>query len=359
MKILHFVYDHPRNPWCGGGGAGRTWAVNHILSQRHDITVLCGPFPGAATQEDPFKVRFLGKAERYAESRLRFMLESRKVNIRPYDLVVEEFSYYAPLLSRLSGRPLVTILQGRHGLSALRYRGGYGLLSLMSEYLILPRRRFVIVVSEHLRAAVHPKARVAVIGQGADIPRGLPPSKEDYVLFLGRLDVWHKGLDTLIQAWTGLGPNNRPMPLVIAGGGDQERVESMIRGAGGADIQLLGRLDHDQAMGVLNHAAFVCMPSRMEGSPLVLYEAFTLGKPVIGSSIPALSPLIEEGVTGIQVPPENPSALAHAIRTLLGDHELRKRMSEAALVRARDFHWEEVARRQEDFYREAVLSFSP
>ncbi len=171
-------------------------------------------------------------------------------------------------------------------MKALKYRGIYGVVSLISEYILLPTRRAVILVSEHLRPAVHSSAQTAVIGQGVDLPQNLPSPSQNYVLFLGRLDIWHKGLDILVKAWSRLPTEVRALPLHIAGGGDINKLSALINSVGAKNIKLIGRLDHDAAIAAINRATFLCMPSRMEGSPLVLYEAFALGKPVIGSSIP-------------------------------------------------------------------------
>ena len=176
MKILHFCYDHPDNPWVGGGGAGRTWHVNKYLSKKHDITVLCGGFPGAVQKGEPFHVSFLGSAKKYVESRLKYVWNSRRVDTSSYDLVVEEFSYYAPIFSRFRGKPAVTIIQSNHGLSALGFHPVYGVVSLISQYLVLPYRKNVIIVSEHLRPAVNKAVCTATIGQGAEIPEELPPA---------------------------------------------------------------------------------------------------------------------------------------------------------------------------------------
>lgn len=297
-------------------------------------------------------MRFLGRPRSYMASRLQFMQHSRRIDCRPYDLVVEEFSYYAPVFSRFGGRPLVTVLQGRHGLDALRARGPYGLLSLASEYLLLPRRRAVVLVSEHLRPAVNPRARTLVLGQGTAIPDNLPPAGEDHVLFLGRLDIWHKGIDTLVRAWARL--PSLPLPLVVAGNGDRTAVERLVRQAGARRVRLVGRLDRTAAMAAIRRAALVCLPSRMEGSPLVLYEALALGKPVVASDIPPIAAVLPHGRAGLRVPPDNAAALADALVRLLGDERLRRKMGGVAAELGRRFTWRAVADRQERFYRRVV-----
>ena len=326
--------------------------MNRLLAERHAVTVCCGAFPGATPRDEPFDVRFMGRARHYVESRLQFMWRSRRINPRPYDLVVEEFSYYAPVFSLFAERPVVTVLQGRHGLGALSARGIYGLLSLASEYLLLPRRRAVILVSEHLRPAVGRRTQTLVLGQGTAIPDGLPPPGEDHVLFLGRLDVWHKGIDTLVRAWARL---PRPcFPLVVAGNGDPAAVERLVRDAGARRVRLVGRLNHADALAAIRRAAFVCLPSRMEGSPLVLYEALALGKPVVASDIAPIAAVLPHGLAGLRVLPGSEKALAEALAQLMGDGRLRRRMGTAAAELGKRYTWRAVADRQERFYREVL-----
>ncbi len=354
LRILHFAYDHPDNPWCGGGGARRTWAVNTILAQRHDITVYCGAFPKAKPLEIPFKLRFLGRAKNYKESRLKFISGSLTVDSRPYDLIVEDFSAFSPSFVRCRNRPQVTIAHYYLGIKALRYRPVLGLIAIMSERLLLRRRKHTILVSDHLRHALQPGTRRTVIGPGVDIPTSLPTATEDYVLFLGRLDIAIKGIDILIEAWSKLSANERVLPLYIAGGGDQAKVRTLINTTGARDIHFLGRLDHKKALATIQRAAFLCLPSRMEGCGLVLYEALALGKPVIASSIPSFNALISHGVSGLLVPSEDPGALAREIGTLLTDSNLRAKLARGAIEIGEKFRWNEVAEAQEGFYRETM-----
>ncbi|MBF0120504.1 MAG: glycosyltransferase family 4 protein [Desulfobacterales bacterium] len=351
LKILHFVYDHPDNPWVGGGGALRTWAVNNILSKRHDITVMCGAFPEALNQEKPFKVSFLGKAKNYLESRLKFIWQSRSIDFKPYDIIVEEFSYYAPIFSRFSKKPAVTIIQSNHGFKALNYHPFYGWISIITQYFLLPQRKSVILVSEHLRSAISHKTLISIIPQGADIPDNLPSDSQDYVLYLGRLDVQIKGLDILIKAWSQIPSNlSDTFPLYIAGGGDEDKVFELINLTGAKNVRLIGRLDHNDAMAAIRKAVFLCVPSRMEGSPVVIYEAFALGKPIIGNSIPALKDVVPHGKAGILVPLENSLAFKRAIEMLLTDAKLRLHLSKGAAQLGKEFNWDKIAEKQEEFY---------
>lgn len=358
LNILHLIYDHPDNPWCGGGGAVRSWAINHILSQWHDITVYCGAFPDAKEQKKPFKVRFLGKAGNYKESRLKFIIKSRGLSCRPFDLVVEEFSPFSPALIKCGNTPIVTIVHYYLGLNAFRFRPVLGIVSVLSEKILLPGRKSVIFVSEHLKKKFHSHIQSTVIGPGVNLPLDLPPSSEDYILFLGRFDIEIKGLDTLVKAWSMIPENLRVLPLYIAGGGDQNEIRNLINQTGAGDIHLLGHLDHQEAMKTLKKAAFLCAPSRMEGCGIVIYEAFSLGKPVVASKIPSFENIVKNNVTGLLVPSDDPESLKDAIVHLLNHQELRNKMVMEIRRMNRDFSWEAAARKQAQFYKRILLDRS-
>ncbi len=89
------------------------------------------------------------------------------------------------------------------------------------------------------------------------------------------------------------------------------------------------------AVSLMNCAEVVVLPSvAKEGLGLALIEAALLGKPTIGSDAPGIDEVIDDGTTGLLVPPADDAALADALRRLLGDAALRQRLGEAGRVRA-------------------------
>jgi glycosyltransferase involved in cell wall biosynthesis len=76
------------------------------------------------------------------------------------------------------------------------------------------------------------------------------------------------------------------------------------------------------------------LASRDEAFPLSPLEAAMLSMPVIGTRAGGTPETMQEGVTGVLVPPEDPAALAAALRTLATDPDLRRRLGSAARVRA-------------------------
>ena len=80
-------------------------------------------------------------------------------------------------------------------------------------------------------------------------------------------------------------------------------------------------------MKIIKSSSIVVVPSRMESLPTTVKEAFYLNVPVIGTDVGGIPELIKNNETGIIVPPENPSKLAHAINELLSDKEKAEKLA--------------------------------
>jgi glycosyltransferase involved in cell wall biosynthesis len=78
------------------------------------------------------------------------------------------------------------------------------------------------------------------------------------------------------------------------------------------------------------------MSSLTEGLGTSLLDAMAAGKPIVATSTGGIPEVVDDGVTGILVPPRDDAALAEGIVRLLKDFELRRRMGDAGLARARD-----------------------
>ncbi len=97
------------------------------------------------------------------------------------------------------------------------------------------------------------------------------------------------------------------------------------------------------------------LPSLFEGLPLTVLEAMSACKPVVATAVEGTDEVVTDGENGLLVPPRDPEALAHAIRTLLDNPALARRLALAGKARVRsEFSAAVMARRVSDVYQQVL-----
>lgn len=136
---------------------------------------------------------------------------------------------------------------------------------------------------------------------------------EGYFLFAGRLSD-EKGLGTLLNAAESL-PH---VPIVVAGDGPERSwCEEQVRDRGLQSVRFAGHLDFGELAGAMRGCRALLLPSDWDdNSPLVIYESFAYGKPVIGSARGGIPEMVLPGKTGLLFPAGDAGALATAIKQL-------------------------------------------
>jgi glycosyltransferase involved in cell wall biosynthesis len=174
-------------------------------------------------------------------------------------------------------------------------------------------------------------------------PHGLP--EDGYFVFYGRLSE-EKGLLTLLEAMQGLDDG---CLKIIGEGPMKAELEKTIQTSQIEDrVILTGVMGGEKLKQAVARSQFVVVPSEWyENSPLVIYESFAMGKPVIGADIGGIPELVENGIHGLLYQAGDSEALRTAIRKLLSDSVLRKQMGSAARQRAEtlfdpDVHYQEM-----------------
>ncbi len=170
--------------------------------------------------------------------------------------------------------------------------------------------------------------------------------REDYLLFVGALGR-HKGVPVLLDAYAGLVD---PPPLVLIGIPWPDMPATFP-----ANVMVLENWPHDAVMQAWHRSLLALAPSVVPDTfPIAVIEAMTNGRPVIASRIGGLPELVEDGETGLLVPPGDPVALRGAIARLLADRDLRARMGQAGRRKAREFRTSNVIPRIERAYHRAM-----
>jgi len=120
-------------------------------------------------------------------------------------------------------------------------------------------------------------------------------------------------------------------------------------------VQYLPRLSADELVRLYNRAQILVSPSLYEGFGLPAAEAMACGTAVIATTAGAFPEFIEDGRTGVLVPPGDADALAEAILALLRDPARCRVMGAAASEHIRShFTWRRTAERTEQIYREVL-----
>jgi glycosyltransferase involved in cell wall biosynthesis len=219
-------------------------------------------------------------------------------------------------------------------------------------------------VVEFYRRAGIPADRLACIPSGigdeepppvdpAEVRAGLGlPADAPLALFAGRLAA-QKGVDDLLKALDLLQHVRPDLRTLIVGDGPlRARLEEAARAFRLDDaVRFLGH--RDDVPRLLAAADLLVLPSYYEGLPNVVLEAMRSRKPVVATAAPGTTEVVADGRTGLLVPVRKPTALAEAIRTVVADPALARRLGDAGRARAEaEFRAETMVARFAELYEQ-------
>jgi glycosyltransferase involved in cell wall biosynthesis len=207
-----------------------------------------------------------------------------------------------------------------------------------------------------LRPVTQFEASLGVFPPPAEAGRR-PGHAGDYVLFLGRNDLYQKGIDLLLVGYAAAVEHGLELPLRIAGqpaGNSTEILGRGIRKLGlSRQVEILGEVSEAEKWGLLTHARCLAFLSRWDGPPRPIREAIAVGTPVVVTPGTNLAALVNDTGAG-QAVEFRAEDVARGL--LKGRSEATVRAWGEGAVRLRDsLSWPEVARRYLDGY-EAIVS---
>lgn len=227
------------------------------------------------------------------------------------------------------------------------------------------------------RIAVSPAARDFVqrhfggdyrlIPNGIDLSRFNPsvpylPTLKDgklNLLFVGRLEK-RKGFRYLLRAYIKLKREFPALRLIVVGAYTDEmrqRYQAYVNSIRLADVIFAGRVSADDLPRYYRSADIFCAPSTGgESFGIILLEAMACGCPIVASDIIGYRWVLDEGQQGLLVPPKDEEALAAALRRLILDPELRRRMGASGVEKAKAFSWSSIAERVLGYYEDLIAA---
>jgi len=198
-------------------------------------------------------------------------------------------------------------------------------------------------VPKDRRVVIHNPCRTEASGAVSDPSPDLGADNH-WIVSTGRLSH-AKGHDVLLEAFASIAERFPEWELVILGDGElrDELIQRAWRLNLHSRVVFAGAVDDPASF--LARAELFALASRYEGFPNAHIEALSLGVPVVATDCPTrpatagrigparggVHELVEHGVTGLLVPPEDPAAFAVALATMLGDEKKRNQMAANAL----------------------------
>lgn len=152
---------------------------------------------------------------------------------------------------------------------------------------------------------------------------------EAHVAFVGSLQRY-KAVDVLIEAWGLVAQQIPSARLSIAGVGPlrRELIDRVRTLEIDELVNFLGSVSRPEVLRLLDQSCCLVLPSRSEGLGRVILEAMARSRPVVATRVGGISEIVEDGRTGLLVPPEDPHQLSSALVSILRNRDLCKSMGE-------------------------------
>ena len=305
-----------------------------------------------------------GPRSRWARPRFPWRVASARRTLKAIapDLVhCQDTLVFAPAALGGSWRKVFSV----HGIkrSEARLRTGWERPSAAFEALLERRvhRSYDAIVcnSAYAEREVRGAARSFLVPNAvrSDLFEATPqPPDEPHLLFVGALTPLKRPGD-LLDAHARLLAEHPRLTTSFCGPVEDERYVAGLRLRSVPGVAWEGLVPRGRMPDVLRTATALVLPSMQENVPMVVAEAMAAGVPVVASRVGGIPEMVEDGVTGLLVPPGDVAALQRALSRVLGDRTAASAMGAAARKRAAErYAAPEVARATAAVYREVLAS---
>ncbi len=288
--------------------------------------------------------------------------------------VINSHGYTDHLLSVLAGKSAGVSVQVRTKHNHVPLKGG-----ILSRYLYGRLTDRIVAISEHIRSVMIasglPPWRVVTISTAVNLKDFIPREKNSEIIrelnlppdcsiigIVARLTE-RKGFTVLFEAVKRLSDENRKIVCLIVGGGVNSKKIDALRDSAeslGVSGYLYATGKRNDIPDMLSIIDIFVLPSLAEGLGRSLLEAMGAGKPIVASRVGGIPEAIEDGKSGILVPPGDSHELAKAIARLM-DYPLKaQKLGRDARARAELlFDEEKLIDRLCRLYEDLIVSGMP
>ncbi len=346
--------DDLRSSHWGSGQARATREVFKRLTDTYDITIYSSKYPGYQDYtEDGLHYVHIGikhsnpqLTNLYFLAHIPFFIRNIKA-----DLIVENFNAptsvsFAPAFTKIPVVGIPTMF------NAAEFSKKYHLPFHWIEKWGIQYYKYMTAYSDIDSAKIeqlNPKIEYRIIPQGVGEEFfQIPHSTPKHILFLGRLDIWQKGIDLLLQSYAKVA-DRIGYPLVIAGhGSDEQKLKALAKKLNIEDnVSFTGRTYGDNKAQLLSEALFVAFPSRHDELSLWALEALASGMPIVSFDIPEGRWMTDN--VALKAPAFDIDGYAAQLLRAT-DPEINHQMRQDARSFARGYTWERVVGQYREFF---------
>jgi glycosyltransferase involved in cell wall biosynthesis len=281
------------------------------------------------------------------------------------------------------GAEVATVMSGRGIDVVIERETAFGAGAVLSSMLRVPmvlemvgprvssmslrRATKVLAYSDVMVAGRVPKGKLEIVPAGVNTEMFSPDAAagagirekhgigDEFVVgYIGTFQLWH-GVNTLLSAVKKLGSGDRKIRALMVGPYFAESMRYAEALGMATDAVFTGPVPYDLVPAYVNACDVLCAPydpslskirsERGIGAPLKVLEYMACEKPVVSTDVPPISDVVENGRTGVLVPPGDIDALANGIRGIMNDSVRANHMGREARKAVIDrYSWGDLAR---------------
>lgn len=364
MRILLVNWQDRENPQAGGAELHLHEIFGRIARRGHEVTLLCGGWPGAPARTELDGIAIHRVGTRYTFPFLARRWWRRHGKALGVDVLVEDINKIPLYTPRWGAARTIALVPHLFGTTVFREAPPpLAALVWLAErplrlgYRDVPFQAISASTADDLAARGIPRDRITVIYPGIETDRFTPaPAERDsepVFVYLGRLKRY-KGIDIVLRAFAAL--RHPTARLLIAGTGDH-RAE-LERLAASLDLgeraRFLGFVSEEEKLSLLRRAWALVFASPKEGWGITNLEAAACGTPVIASNAPGLRESVRDGQTGYLVSHGDIAAMTERMRSLAESPVRLATLGTSARAFAERFSWDAAAQETEAHLRSVV-----
>ena len=357
MQILHLDFDDLESP-LAGGQAVRTFEINRRLVKKgHRVTVVTLNYRSAQNKiKEGIQYERVGLKKTPLNFASYFLAVRSIIHSHKFDLLIEDNIPPATFgLSPLyTKKPVIAQIQSFGAkFAAQKYKLPF---ERIEKWATKFYKNFITLTHyiEQKIVTLQPKAHIGVIPNGINQIYPLSSIEKNYLLFLGRISFFTKGLDYLLEIMEILQRKGINLELIIAGkGSDEAKLSHHIQQKNLKNIKYIGQIKGKAKEKLLDECLMLVQPSRHEVFPLTFLEAGAHGKPIVCFDVENIHEIMAEKI-GLAVPAFDTQKYAKIILSLIDNKKMRKELGRNAHHWAQEHLWDELALRQNHFYLECL-----